>query len=130
MIRKLLLSFVFLLLLLVYSPGISYAAEYQITEQELTRLEQIFQTLENNNNKQAEQLERASNLLQKSEKQILLLNEKLMLAEQSIAQAQNSLEKANKSFKEYEKEVKRETNKLKLQRDICLAGLIYVLAKE
>jgi septal ring factor EnvC (AmiA/AmiB activator) len=110
-----------LLLLLCCVPSIGMAAE--ITDQELTRLEAIFNQLESNNKTQETKLMRASELLKKSETQINLLNEKLSLAEQSISQAQNSLAKANQSLQAYEKEVKRERNKLKFERNLLLIAV-------
>ena len=113
-----------LLLSLLWLPCTGLAAE--ITNQELTRLEQIFEQLEVNNNEQSQRLERASSLLQTSETQINLLNEKLKQAEQSINQAQNSLAKANQSLNRYEKEV----NKIKWQRNICLWAAVVLAAKK
>ena len=106
-----------LLLSLLWLPCAGSAAE--ITDQELTRLDQIFEQLESNNNEQSRKLGRASELLRKSETQINLLSEKLKQAEQSISQAQNSLVKANQSLDKYEKEV----NKIKWQRNILLIGI-------
>jgi hypothetical protein len=102
---------------------------HEITDQELTRLEQIFNQLEINNNEQAKKLERASELLLKSEKQINLLSEKLNLAEKSIVQTQDSLVKANQFLTQYEKEVKRERNKLKFERNLLLLAVGYLALK-
>ena len=106
-----------LLLSLLWLPCTGLAAE--ITNQELTRLEQIFDQLEQSNNEQSQRSERASSLLMKSENQINLLSVKLKQAEQSISQAQNSLAKASQSLDKYEKEV----NKIKWQRNILLIGI-------
>lgn len=113
--------------LLAFSPGICSAAT--IMDQELDRLEVIFNQLESNNKTQDEKLARASELLQKSEAQINLLNEKLTKAEQSINQAQNSLEKVNQSFTKYEKETQKEIRGLKVQRVVLGAVAMYFAVK-
>lgn len=123
--RLKLLSVLLLCCLLLVLPGTCSA--YTITTEELTRLETIFNQLESNNNEQGKKLERASELLQKSEKQIQLLNEKLTIAEQSINQAQNSLEKVNKSFSEYERESKKEKNRLTWQRNLFAGIALYAI---
>ncbi len=116
-----------LLLCLLLPSSIGMAAE--ITDQELTRLEQIFQQLEINNNEQQQKLERASNLLTQSETQILLLNEKLRTAELSINQAQNSLQKANESLQAYEREMRKERSRLKFERNLLLIGISVLALK-
>lgn len=120
--------FCFALLCFFLVGGICSAAE--ITTDELNRLDQIFQQLEQNNNAQQEKLQRASALLLQSEKQILQLSERLTKAEQSITAAQNSLQRANESFKRYEQEVKAEIQKNKLQRDVAIVAAIFFAAKK
>lgn len=125
-LKILLLSF----LLLALPISSCMAQTYSVTEQELTRLETIFEQLESNNKQQEQKLLKASELLMKSEQQILSLSERLTKAEQSINQAQNSLQKANESLSKYEKETQAEIKALKLQRTILGATIAYLLIKK
>ena len=116
-----------LLLFFLFAPCTGMAAE--ITTAELDRLDQIFEQLESNNQEQTKKLERASDLLKRSENQINLLSEKLKQAEVSLQTAQGSLELANKSLAIFEREQKAKINRLKFERNMLLLGIGYLLAK-
>lgn len=119
--------------LLFLSPISCQAATYQITEQELT-------TLEDNYKQQAIIITQLQNMLQtlkldsnEANKQLLIAQEQLTVAlnelNQSKAELQNlkqdlqnsndSIMNANQYLQQYEKEVKQQTNKLKWQRNLA-----------
>lgn len=115
------------LLLLHCCVGYTYASEpiYQITETELT-------VLENNNNKQLQllreqenQLILVSQQLTTSQQQLATLKTQLGTAKKQIQQSETALQTAQESLQEYEKEVQSERNRLKQQRTIwaIVAGL-------
>lgn len=115
MIRKLLLSFCFLCAVSVGTCS-AQEQEFQISNSNLMRLEQIFDQLEKNSIEQEKRLKEASESLSRSNNQIKLLEMQLLKAENSINQANLSLEKVNESFKKYEAEAKREIDREKSAR--------------
>lgn len=124
-----------LLLCLLLLPSTGMAAE--ITDQELTRLEQIFQQLGINNNRLlADLTESKTDLtqarlklaeyqadLQTLQTQLTLLRKESQEAKANLLTAQSYLEKANISLKQYEKEMSRERNRLKFERNLLLIGI-------
>lgn len=96
--------------LLVFQHGICSAEKtYQITETQLTQLEQIFNQLETNSiQSQAE--------LTTLKEQVKTLNSQLAELKQSTVQAQNSLSEANKSLAKYEAEIKQERQQGKIDK--------------
>lgn len=125
-------------LLLVSLGGTCGAtATYQITESQLTQLEQDLTQLEKNNQQQEQQLEKVNQLLQQSNNQITLsdqqivkLNQQLAIANNSINRAQIALQETNKSFEILEKAEKAKIRTLTLQRDILIVGIIAIAFKK
>ena len=106
------------------------AQQYQISEEQLTQLENNLNQLEQNSIEQNKQLQKVSELLVRSDKQTQLLSEKLTQAENSINLTQNLLNQANQSFETYAKESKSEIRKLRLQRDLSFVALAYLFIKK
>ena len=104
----------------------AFARTYQVTEAELTALEQNLQTLsEHSKSKQA--------LLEEQSKQLQALNEQL---KQSLAQneeTRNSLQIAEESLKEYEAEAKRKAAIKDRQRNtwaaLAIGAVVWALVK-
>lgn len=143
MVKKLLLvSFCFVLLFSVYG-GTCLAQEgtttYQITSEELTRLDEIFNQLSINNQKLLNDLELSKKdseevrlqLVQYQRDLIVVQNDLLKwkedcrIAKTELQIANDSLEKVSQSLKQLEKDHKR----IKLQRDLLAVGLVAVLVK-
>ena len=76
---------------------------YQISEEQLTRLETVFQNLKVAQNEQEQQIE--------------MLKSQLIESETAIRQSETSLQKANESLKESAAEAKRKNDRLERQRD-------------
>ena len=114
---------ILLVVCLLSLPATCFAAGYTVTNQELTRLEQIFNKLQSNSIK----LEQES---QKQKIQLQTLNIQLTQAESSISQTQSSLARANESLQQSVREVK----KIKAQRTaaavVAVAGLLYAVFKK
>ena len=103
-----------------------------ITERELTKLEQAFAELKQNNSvllsdSDASKLDliRALKLLRESQDelgklsaQLVQLKQETMLAKSDLNQASESLKLANQSFEAFAKEQKAVQNKLKVERTI------------
>ena len=124
-----------LVLVLLSVPQLSFASEptYQITESELTRLENNLTELSELNDRQSETLIQQQRQLQESE-------EKLSLAEQESEQLQNqiyslrkemieqenSLETARASLERFEKEEQAKLNRAKQEKTAAwiIAGLL------
>ena len=123
-------SLVLCCLLLLGSFGTCSAQQYQISEEQLTQLENNLNQLEQNSIEQNKQLQKVSELLVRSDKQTQLLSEKLTQAENSINLTQNLLSQANQSFETSAKESKSEIRKLRLQRDLSFVALAYLFIKK
>jgi len=123
-IKKILSSVLLCLLLLSLPITCGAQAMYQLTESQLTQLENNINQLEKNNLQQEAQLQKVSDLLVRSDKQITILQEKLTLAENSIGQAQSALQVANKSFEKLEQAEKSKIRALTLQRNLLIVGII------
>ena len=124
-----------LLLVLLSVPQLSFASEatYQITETELTRLENNLMELSELNDRQSKSLIQQQKQLQESE-------EKLSLAEQESEKLQNqiyslrkemieqesSLETARVSLEQFEKEEQAKLNRAKQEKTAAwiIAGLL------
>ena len=124
-------------LLLALLPTTCSASQYQISEEQVLQLNQIFDQLEVNLTEQDKQLQLANQSLQKSEEQIKisnnqinLLDNQLKLANQSIETATVSLEKVNKSFQLYQEQSKSEIRSLRLQRDLSFIAIAYMFIKK
>mgnify|MGYP003593233634 CR=1 FL=1 len=133
--------FVFVCLLLL-PVGICSAADYRITESDLTRLEQIFNQLSSNNqallsdlaaSKQDlttahQRLATYQQELQLLQNQLLALKEESTKARSELSQANVLLKMANESLDKYEAEVRSEIRSLTWQRNglILVAGLMAI----
>lgn len=119
------LSLLLCLALLVALPGYGLAAEYTITEQELTELDQIFDQLQNNNNQLSTDLATSKVDLQKVQSQLLLLKDESTKAKQELLIAQSLLNAANQSLEKSEREERAKQRTLKWQRDLWFVGMLY-----
>lgn len=103
--------------------GICAAESRQITDQELNRLEHIFDKLESDNQKQQK-------VLIEQEKALTVSKQELSKAKQSMMDSAELLQKANKSLEQSAREVR----KIKAQRTVAycaaIAGLIYAIFKK
>jgi len=118
-----------LCLVLCLSPVLCTATAYQVTEDELTKLERVFSELKSTNavlmqdsTKSAQDLIKALNLLresqielQKLQTQLVALKAESLLAKDDLKQANGELAKVNESFRTYEKEQKAKLNRLRIQ---------------
>ena len=95
----------------------AYARTYQVTEAELTALEQNLQTLaEHSKSKQA--------FLEEQSKQLQILNEQLRQSLTQNEKTQSSLKAAEASLREYAKEVKHKEAVKNRQRNTWAAVAI------
>lgn len=90
---------------------------YQITEEELTRLETNLRKLEQLSSTQKTELTRLQEQLTKSEQELALLKSQLATSSTQLTQAQNSLQTANELLKQYADEEKKKRLKIKAQRN-------------
>lgn len=121
------------LFLLPSLSGSSVQAEvmYQISEAELTRLEQNLQTLANHSEQKQQLLTEQQTQLTEAQNQLKVVNEQLKISRQLNDQTQKSLQKAEESLNEYEKEAERKIRIKTRQRNLwilisggLLAGLV------
>nr|DAS42994.1 MAG TPA: SECRETED 45 KDA PROTEIN CYCLE, PEPTIDOGLYCAN, CHAP, CELL [Caudoviricetes sp.] len=135
MIKNMLILFLLLagLFLLPSLSGSSVQAEvmYQISEAELTRLEQNLQTLANHSEQKQQLLTEQQTQLTEAQNQLKVVNEQLKISRQLNDQTQKSLQKAEESLNEYEKEAERKIRIKTRQRNLwilisggLLAGLV------
>ncbi len=131
--RKLCIS-ALLLLLAFLLLDISFASAqertYQITEEELTLLEENLNELSNVNEGQREKLwnlqemlKASETRLEASERKSRMLSVKLDWLSRELTEQTSSLENANRLLKEYEEEERRTKRRIERQRNIA-----YVLA--
>lgn len=120
-----------LLLALCFLPalcGSSVQAEgmYQISESELTTLEQDLNQFEKSNATK-------QNLLTEQQKQLETAQTELTESKKLNVEMQKSLESANQSLKELEDEAKNDIETKTRQRNLWIAisgGLLYALSKK
>lgn len=112
------------------------AEPYQVTEEELTQLETIFDQLQINNQKLQDDLKQSKADLMTVQTELTVLKSQLQMlklestvAKSELLTANNSLRMVNKSLKTYESEVKAETRKLKFERDIGYLVAVVMLLK-
>lgn len=119
-----------LLSLLFCWPVTGWAATYQMTEDELTRLETVFQELKSTNailmadsTKSQTDLIRALKLLRESQAELTKLSSLLNtlqaesnLAKNDLKQANAELAKANQYFEQYAKEQKKVQARLRTEK--------------
>ena len=125
-----------LLCLLLLLPPSAFA--YTITESELTRLEQIFDQLSNDNqrlqansNQSAWDWQEVKNQLTESKAELIQLRLQLTMAQNSTAIALNESKAAQallQKERQYVKKLEKENKRLKLERNLLLiptGALIY-----
>ena len=131
-LRKLCFAVLLLLLsaLLLGCTSASAQAMYEITEEELTLLEQNLSELSNVNDGQREKLWNLQEMLKASETRLELpeknskmLGVKLDWLSKEMTEQASSLENANRLLQEYEQEERRTRRRIERQRNIA-----YVLA--
>lgn len=115
--------------------GFSAQAEamYQISESELTTLEQNLQTLEAHSSQKQELLNQQQKQLAEAQSQLETANRQLEKSRELNKQTQKSLERANQSLTELEKEAKKKIRVKTRQRDLWIAisgGLLYAWIKK
>ena len=124
-----------LLLLLAFSST-SWAATYQITEEQLTTLEQNLNRLENLNSELTVNSEQSAKDLVKALFELKLLKEQLKALQTETQTAQTELQKANKSlanlnqsFKILEKEKQKAKTESTLWKIVSAVIGIYAVVK-
>ncbi|MDD7198126.1 MAG: hypothetical protein PUH15_08060 [Dialister sp.] len=127
-----------LLLVLCFLPalrGSSVQAEtmYQISESELTTLEQDLNQLAKNNETKQQLLTEQKTQLTEANRQLEIAQKELTASKSLNAQTQKSLERANQSLKQFEAEAKRKIRVKTRQRNLWIAisgGLLYAWIKK
>ena len=131
------LAILLFLLCWLLSPGICSAQDYKITDQQLTRLEQIFNLLDSTQQEQLQSYLEQQKLNDNLKQQVTDLQKFNDSLKNSIVKTQNelnetrlSLTKVNQSFETYDKTVQSEIRSLKLQRNICLLAVAVIAVKK
>lgn len=119
-----------LVLSLWLAAGSTSQAEgmYQISESELTTLEQNLHQLEKNNESKQQLLTEQKAQLTEANQQLEKVKKELIVSKSLNEQTQKSLERANQSLTELEKEAKRKIRVKTRQRNLWIgvsAALIY-----
>lgn len=126
--KRLLLPVLLSCLLSGLACGSSVQAEtmYQISESELTTLEQNLQTLAEHNSQKQQLLTQQQKQLAEAQSQLELANKQLEKSKELNEQTQKSLDRANQSLKELEKEAKLKIQIKARQRNlwIAISGLL------
>lgn len=117
----------------LYGSSVQAEAMYQISESELTTLEQNLQTLEAHSSQKQELLNQQQKQLAEAQTQLEIANRQLEKSRELNEQTQKSLERANQSLTELEKEAKKKIRVKTRQRNmwIAISGLLatVVIAK-
>ena len=127
-----------LLLALCFLPalcGSSAQAEemYQISESELTTLEQNLHQLEKNNETKQQLLTEQKTQLTEAIQQLETVKKELTASKSLNEATRKSLERANQSLRQFEDEAKRKIRVKTRQRNLLIAisgGLLYALSKK
>lgn len=117
----------------LYGSSVQAEAMYQISESELTTLEQNLQTLEAHSSQKQELLNQQQKQLAEAQSQLETANRQLEKSRELNKQTQKSLERANQSLTELEKEAKKKIRVKTRQRDLWIAisgGLLYAWIKK
>lgn len=111
----------------LYGSHAQAEVQYTISETELTRLEQNFQTQKVNSEKkdrllieQEKQLNEAEMKSAKAENELQIANEQIKKLKKSNEVTENSLKKTRELFNEYEKETEREVKIKTRQRNFWI----------
>lgn len=119
-------------LLYCFAPLRCEAADYTITEAELTRLKTNLTQLEAINNQSQQESKMLREQLAEAKKQLTTLTQQLNELRAASEQQQQLLQTANQSLEQYAKEEKAKQRSLKRQRNIAYiiaAGLLYAAVK-
>ena len=127
-----------LLLVLLSVPQLSFASEatYQITESELTRLENNLTELSEINDKQSAtliqqqiQLQESEEKLSRAEQESEKLQNQIYNLRKEMIEQENSLETARASLEQFEKEEQAKLNRAKQEKTAAwiIAGLLLCL---
>ncbi len=119
-------------LLYCFAPLRCEAAEYRITEAELTRLETNLTQLEAINNQSQQESRMLREQLAEAKKQLTMLTQQLNELKAASEKQQQLLQTANLSLEQYAKEESEKQRNLKRQRNIAYiiaAVLLYVAVK-
>lgn len=119
-------------LLYCFAPLHCEAAEYRITEAELTRLETNLTQLEAINNQSQQESKMLREQLAEAKKQLTMLTQQLNELRAASEKQEQLLQTANQSLEQYAKEEKAKQRSLERQRNIAYiiaAGLLYAAVK-
>lgn len=120
--------------LLLAAGSTSQAEEmYQISESELTTLEQDLNQLAKNNETKQQLLTEQKKQLTEANQQLEAVQKELTASKSLNAATQKSLERANQSLTELEKEARRKIRVKTRQRNLWIAisgGLLYAWIKK
>lgn len=119
-------------LLYCFVPLRCEAADYTITEAELTRLETNLTQLKAINNQSQQESKMLREQLAEAKKQLTMLTQQLNELKADSEQQQQLLQTANQSLEQYAQEENAKQRSLKRQRNIAYviaAGLLYVAVK-
>lgn len=123
------------LLFCAFLPGLQVQAEtmYQISETELTTLEQDLNQLAKNNETKQQLLTEQQTQLTEANRQLEAVQKELTASKSLNAATQKSLERANQSLTELEKEAKRKIRVKTRQRNLWIAiagGVLYAYVRK
>lgn len=123
------------LLCLLLACGSTAHAEtmYQISEEELTTLEQDLNQLAKNNETKQQLLTEQQTQLTEASQQLETVQKELTASKSLNAQTQKSLESANRSLQKFEDEAKRKIRVKTRQRNLWIAisgGFLYAWIKK
>ena len=121
--------------LLWLAAGTSSQAEemYQISESELTTLEQDLNQLAKNNETKQQLLTEQKTQLTEANRQLETVQKELTASKSLNAQAQKSLERVNQSLKQLEDEAKQKIRVKTRQRNLWIAiagGVLYAYVRK
>lgn len=119
-------------LLYCFAPLHCEAADYTITEAELTQLENNLTQLEAINNQSQQESKMLREQLAEAKKQLTMLTQQLNELRAASEKQEQLLQTANQSLKQYAQEEKAKQRSLKRQRNIAYviaAGLLYAAVK-
>ena len=119
-------------LLYCFAPLRCEAADYTITEAELTQLENNLTQLETINNQSQQESKMLREQLAEAKKQLTMLTQQLNELKADSEKQEQLLQTANQSLEQYAKEEKAKQRSLERQRNIAYiiaAGLLYAAVK-
>lgn len=105
----------------LYGSSVQAEAMYQISESELTTLEQNLQTLEAHSSQKQELLNQQQKQLAEAQTQLEIANRQLEKSRELNEQTQKSLERANQSLTELEKEAQHKIQIKTRQRNLWIS---------